>query len=217
LYISRAGCDISKNKGYSRAKSRARVVPGSCHHQLGIPKMNTAKTAKSIQAIENRGITLKIKGDKLNVKAPSRLSEKQVEFLKTHKQEIIQYLNYRESANEDIPSVDGKIDIPGESPFNAKKTFLFIWLCRKAGIEPDAWESLGTDKQLEFQTTVNIIYHSLVNDQCQKCGHFKGKWECTDMNGFQIVCEEWDPRLVDWRSCPLSTETSEELDDRLGQ
>ena len=178
-------------------------------------------TAKAVQAIEKKGIALKIQGNKLNVKSPSRLSDEQVNFLKTHKQEIIQYLNYRESANEEIPCVDneienGKIDIPGESPFSAKKTFLFIWLCRKIGIEPDAWESLGTDKQLEIQSTVNVIYHSLVNEQCKKCGHFKGKFECNDMNGFQIVCEEWDPRLVDWRSCPLSTETSQERDERLG-
>lgn len=163
-----------------------------------------------VQRIENAGCSLWLSGNTLKFSSTEKLTLGQLEFLKKRKREICDYL---QSAN------DGKyIERPdNETPFIAKKALLYQWLCRKMGIEPDNWELLNTDKQLEIQSATNVIYHSLVHEQCQKCGHFGGKWECTNMNGFQIVCEEWDPRLVDWRSCPLSTETSEERDERLGQ
>jgi len=167
--------------------------------------MNTAKTAIAIQKIENAGVTLKVKGDFLNYKSPSLLSDKQLHFLKENKLAIIQYLNYRESANEETLREGEKIERPDDTEkFEAKKFLLFYWLCRQQDLNPDNWDSFDTEKQYELSFATQATHHTLLTSQCKQCKLNTGRFGCSDMAGFQIICLKWDTRLVDWaQSCPL--------------
>ena len=155
---------------------------------------------KVVQQIEDAGCFLWSSGNLLRFSSTENLSLGQLEFLKKHRQEICEYL--QSTAKND----DGKIERPdNELPLNGKKSLLFHWVCKSIGVDPESWESLGIDKQLEIQSATNVVYHTLLNSQCNKCDHNVDQdLGCKDMAGLQIVCQQWDPKLVDWGvSCPL--------------